>query len=135
MLVPQHFHPHPDAVLQIPEFIEFEDRLENSLQRDLAKMEHVRMRVFHEPVNADLTDMELIELKFIFARRKSGCCTPRISPAELLCQSTMTIVTTTSLPTINPGAGLRSLNSPLYSGRNPRYVFIICHVKFADLKT
>lgn len=26
------------------------------------------MRVFHEPVNADLTDMELIELKFIFAR-------------------------------------------------------------------
>ncbi|KAF9792094.1 actin cytoskeleton organization protein [Thelephora terrestris] len=53
---------------QIPEFIEFEDRLENSLQRDLAKMEHVRMRVFHESVNADLTDMELIELKFIFAR-------------------------------------------------------------------
>jgi N-terminal acetyltransferase B complex non-catalytic subunit len=34
-------------------------------------MEHVRMRVFHEPVNTDLTDMELIELKFIFARRES----------------------------------------------------------------
>jgi hypothetical protein len=28
------------------------------------------MRVFHEPVNTDLTDMELIELKFIFARRE-----------------------------------------------------------------
>ena len=60
-----------DPISQIPEFIEFEDRLENSLQRDLAKMEHVRMRVFHEPVNTDLTDMELIELKFIFARRES----------------------------------------------------------------
>ena len=34
-------------------------------------MEHVRMRVFHETVNTDLTDMELIELKFIFARRES----------------------------------------------------------------
>lgn len=59
-----------DSIVQIPELIEFEDRLENSLQRDLAKMEHVRMRIFHEPVNTDLTDMELIELKFIFARRK-----------------------------------------------------------------
>lgn len=29
------------------------------------------MRIFHEPVNTDLTDMELIELKFIFARRES----------------------------------------------------------------
>jgi hypothetical protein len=34
-------------------------------------MEHVRMRIFHEQVNTDLTDMELIELKFIFARRES----------------------------------------------------------------
>ena len=49
--------------------------MENSLQRDLAKMEHVRMRVFHEPVNTDLTDMELIELKFIFARRQFIRCT------------------------------------------------------------
>jgi len=32
-------------------------------------MEHVRMRVTHEPVNSDLIDMELIELKFIFDRR------------------------------------------------------------------
>ncbi|KAH8106992.1 actin cytoskeleton organization protein [Cristinia sonorae] len=53
---------------QISEFIEFEDRLDNSLQRDLMKVEHVRMRLTHEPINADLVDMELIELKFIFDR-------------------------------------------------------------------
>ena len=47
----------------------FEDRLDNSLQRDLMKIEHVRMRLPHEPINADLFDMELIELKFIFDRR------------------------------------------------------------------
>jgi len=70
--------------LQIPEFIEFEDRLENSLQRDLAKMEHVRMRVFHESANTDLTDMELIELKFIFARRESLYCTSKTVLVDVL---------------------------------------------------
>ena len=34
------------------------------------KMEHVRMRIAHEPPSSDLVDMELIELKFIFDRRK-----------------------------------------------------------------
>ncbi|KAI0807388.1 N-acetyltransferase B complex non catalytic subunit-domain-containing protein [Fomes fomentarius] len=53
---------------QIPEFILFEDCLDNSLQRDLIKMEHVRMRIAHEPLNSELVDMELIELKFIFDR-------------------------------------------------------------------
>ncbi|EIW60342.1 actin cytoskeleton organization protein [Trametes versicolor FP-101664 SS1] len=53
---------------QLPDFIEFEDRLDNSLQRDLVKMEHVRMRIAHEPINSELVDMELIELKFIFDR-------------------------------------------------------------------
>ncbi|KAH9901395.1 actin cytoskeleton organization protein [Cubamyces lactineus] len=53
---------------QIPDFIVFEDRLDNSLQRDLVKMEHVRMRIAHEPINSELVDMELIELKFIFDR-------------------------------------------------------------------
>ncbi|KAF9013886.1 actin cytoskeleton organization protein [Cyathus striatus] len=53
---------------QIPEFIEFEQRLENSLQRDIVKVEHVRMRLTHEPVNSDLVDMELIELKFLYDR-------------------------------------------------------------------
>ncbi|KAI6005647.1 N-acetyltransferase B complex non catalytic subunit-domain-containing protein [Pisolithus albus] len=53
---------------QIPEFIEFEDRLENSLQRDVVKMEHVRMRLTHEQLHTDIIDMELIELKFIFDR-------------------------------------------------------------------
>ncbi|KAI0345163.1 hypothetical protein BDW22DRAFT_1354055 [Trametopsis cervina] len=53
---------------QIPEFAALEDRLENSLQRNLMKIEHVRMRVTHESVNIELIDMELIELKFIFDR-------------------------------------------------------------------
>ncbi|KAJ7219345.1 actin cytoskeleton organization protein [Mycena pura] len=53
---------------QIPEFIIFEDRLENSLQRDIVKIEHLRMRLAHEPVSSDLIDMELIELKFILDR-------------------------------------------------------------------
>ena len=34
------------------------------------KVEHVRMRLANEPIIADLVDMELIELKFIFDRRK-----------------------------------------------------------------
>ncbi|KAF7440734.1 hypothetical protein PC9H_001082 [Pleurotus ostreatus] len=53
---------------QIPEFITFEDHLDNSLQRDIIKMEHVRMRFTHEVVNSDIMDLELIELKFIFDR-------------------------------------------------------------------
>ncbi|KAJ6502477.1 actin cytoskeleton organization protein [Mycena sanguinolenta] len=53
---------------QIPEFIIFEDRLENSLQRDLVKIEHLRMRLSHEAISSDIIDMELIELKFIFDR-------------------------------------------------------------------
>ena len=55
---------------KIPDFVTLEDRLDNSLQRDLMKMEHVRMRIAHEPVTSDLVDMELIELEFIFDRRK-----------------------------------------------------------------
>ncbi|KAL0946591.1 hypothetical protein HGRIS_012792 [Hohenbuehelia grisea] len=53
---------------QIPEFIAFEDRLDNSLQRDTIKMEHVRMRFTHEAITSDIIDLELIELKFIFDR-------------------------------------------------------------------
>lgn len=54
--------------MQIPDFIEFDESLENSLQRDLMKIEHVRMRVTHEPITTDLVDMELIELKLNFDR-------------------------------------------------------------------
>ncbi|KAF5373874.1 hypothetical protein D9758_000631 [Tetrapyrgos nigripes] len=54
---------------QIPEFIEFEERLDNSLQRDMTKMEHLRMRIAHEVISSDIIDMELIELKFIFDRQ------------------------------------------------------------------
>jgi len=55
---------------QIPEFISFEDQLDNSLQRDTVKIEHLRMRLTHESISSDIIDMELIELKFIFDRSK-----------------------------------------------------------------
>ena len=55
---------------QIPDFITFEDRLDNSLQRDLVKVEHVRMRLTHEGPTNDVIDTELIELKFIFDRSR-----------------------------------------------------------------
>ncbi|KAH9981196.1 actin cytoskeleton organization protein [Lactifluus volemus] len=54
---------------QIPELVVFEERLDNSLQRDLVKIEHVRLRISHEPISPELVDMELVELKFIFDRR------------------------------------------------------------------
>lgn len=55
---------------KIENFIEFEDRLDNSLNRDVIKLEHVRMRMTFEPIMVgDLVDMEALELKFIFDRR------------------------------------------------------------------
>jgi hypothetical protein len=59
------------SMYQIHELVVFEERLDNSLQRDLVKIEHVRLRISHEPVSSELVDMELIELKFIFDRRVS----------------------------------------------------------------
>ncbi|KAJ3842483.1 actin cytoskeleton organization protein [Lentinula raphanica] len=53
---------------QIPQFIIFEEWLENSLQRDITKLEYLRMRLTHEPISSDIVDLELIELKFIFDR-------------------------------------------------------------------
>jgi N-terminal acetyltransferase B complex non-catalytic subunit len=54
--------------VKIPDFLDFHDRLERSLQRDLAKVELMRMRLAHEPITSDFIDMELIELKFNFDR-------------------------------------------------------------------
>ncbi|KAJ3875923.1 actin cytoskeleton organization protein [Lentinula edodes] len=53
---------------QIPQFILFEDWLENSLQRDITKLEYLRMRITHEVISSDIIDLELIELKFVFDR-------------------------------------------------------------------
>ncbi|KIK57739.1 hypothetical protein GYMLUDRAFT_45908 [Collybiopsis luxurians FD-317 M1] len=53
---------------QIPQFIIFEDWLENSLQRDITKLEYLRMRIAHEAISSEIIDLELIELKFIFDR-------------------------------------------------------------------
>ncbi|KAF8505036.1 N-acetyltransferase B complex non catalytic subunit-domain-containing protein, partial [Hysterangium stoloniferum] len=53
---------------QVQDFILFEDRLDNSLQRDLTKMEHVRMRLTNEPAVPETIDVELLEFRFIFDR-------------------------------------------------------------------
>ncbi len=53
---------------QVEEFITLEDRIEGSIQRDLTKMEHVRMRLTHEAVNVNLIDTELLEMKFLLER-------------------------------------------------------------------
>ena len=58
--------------LKVQDFILFEDRLDNSLQRDLTKMEHVRMRLTHEPAVPETIDVELLEFKFIFDRSTPG---------------------------------------------------------------
>ena len=63
---------------QVPEFIEFEDRLDSSIQRDLTKMEHVRMRLTHEPANVETIDTELVELKFLY-ERSAGRWTASVS--------------------------------------------------------
>jgi N-terminal acetyltransferase B complex non-catalytic subunit len=60
------------SCMQIPDFINFEDRLDNSLARDTVKVEHVRMRIAHEQITTDLIDLELVELKFIFNRCAFG---------------------------------------------------------------
>ncbi|KAF8921223.1 N-acetyltransferase B complex non catalytic subunit-domain-containing protein [Mucidula mucida] len=53
---------------QIPEFVIFENRVECSLQRNIAKLEHTRMRLGFDLVSPEIVDMELIDLKFIFDR-------------------------------------------------------------------
>ncbi|KIY72188.1 actin cytoskeleton organization protein [Cylindrobasidium torrendii FP15055 ss-10] len=53
---------------QIPEFIKFENQVECSLQRNIAKMEYLRMRLGFDVVSAEVVDMELIDFKFIFDR-------------------------------------------------------------------
>ncbi|KAH8114031.1 hypothetical protein DFH11DRAFT_1727053 [Phellopilus nigrolimitatus] len=51
---------------QVTDLIAFEDHLDNSLQHDLMKIEHVRMRLAHEVPSTELADTKLIELKFFF---------------------------------------------------------------------
>ncbi|KAF9075215.1 N-acetyltransferase B complex non catalytic subunit-domain-containing protein [Rhodocollybia butyracea] len=53
---------------QIPQFILFENWLDNSLQRDIVKLEYLRMRITHEVISSEVIDLELIELKFVFDR-------------------------------------------------------------------
>ncbi|KAG8715795.1 hypothetical protein FRC08_010170 [Ceratobasidium sp. 394] len=53
---------------QVPTFVDFEERLECSLQRDLTKMEHTRMRLGFEAQAADSLILELQDLQLTIVR-------------------------------------------------------------------
>ena len=53
---------------QVPNFVEFEERLECSLQRDLTKMEHTRMRLGFEAQAAVSLVLELQDLQLTIVR-------------------------------------------------------------------
>ncbi|TFY72671.1 hypothetical protein EVG20_g343 [Dentipellis fragilis] len=98
---------------QIPDFITFEDRLDNSLQRDLVKIEHVRMRLSHEVINSELADMELIELKFIFDRlhhdNRDSTIVPNYQP-----RASESFVEQTKLFATEPGFGWLNVFLKIY---------------------
>jgi N-terminal acetyltransferase B complex non-catalytic subunit len=58
---------------QIPNFVEFEEKLECSLQRDLTKMEHTRMRLGFEAQAVESLVLELQDLQLTIVRGGSGC--------------------------------------------------------------
>ncbi|KAG8902854.1 hypothetical protein FRB99_004016 [Tulasnella sp. 403] len=53
---------------QITEFVEFEDRLDNSLQRDLTRLEYVRMKFTTEKLEPEALILELQELEFVLEK-------------------------------------------------------------------
>lgn len=79
------------------------------------KVEHVRMRVAHEPLNAELVDMELIELKFIFDR-SMYCLShdPKRILTHLALQFTTIIGISRSSPTISLDASHLSMSKPCH---------------------
>lgn len=53
---------------QIPEMCILDDRLDNSFQRDLTKMEHLRMKVLYDGLSVESVEIELVELRYMFNR-------------------------------------------------------------------
>ncbi len=81
-------------------------------------MEHVRMRVAHEPISAELVDVELVELKFIFDRRKCSLCMTDITFKSTIPLKFITITETLIFsPTINHAASQPSMSRQRCSGR------------------
>jgi hypothetical protein len=79
---------------QVPNFVEFEEKLECSLQRDLTKMEHTRMRLGFEAQVAESLVLELQDLQLTIVRGtfRVCACSPCYLHAETS-QPTTTIVT------------------------------------------
>ncbi|KAG9029127.1 hypothetical protein FS842_004654 [Serendipita sp. 407] len=53
---------------QIAEFVLLEEKVDNSLQRDLTKLEHFRMKNIHEGLTPESVEVELVELRFVWGR-------------------------------------------------------------------
>ena len=45
-----------------------DDRLDNSFQRELTKMEHLRMKVLYDGLSVESVEIELVELRYMFNR-------------------------------------------------------------------
>lgn len=69
--------------VQIQNFIEFEDRLDRSLQRDLTKIDHVRMRFVVEPPTQDALALEIGDLDYMYLSEKGKSCRshPNLPPS------------------------------------------------------
>ncbi|KAG8813791.1 hypothetical protein FRC17_001430, partial [Serendipita sp. 399] len=53
---------------QVAEFVLLEEKVDNSLQRDLTKLEHFRMKNIHEGLTPESVEVELVELRFVWGR-------------------------------------------------------------------
>jgi N-terminal acetyltransferase B complex non-catalytic subunit len=53
---------------QVAEFVLLDEKIENSFQRDLTKLEHFRMKNLHEGLTPESVEVELVELRFVWGR-------------------------------------------------------------------
>jgi N-terminal acetyltransferase B complex non-catalytic subunit len=56
---------------QVAEFVLLDEKIENSFQRDLTKLEHFRMKNLHEGLTPESVEVELVELRFVWGRGMS----------------------------------------------------------------
>jgi N-terminal acetyltransferase B complex non-catalytic subunit len=56
---------------QVADFVMLEEKVDNSLQRDITKLEHFRMKNMHEGLTPETVEVELVELRFVWGRSES----------------------------------------------------------------
>lgn len=61
---------------QIPDFCTFDEKVDNSFQRDAIKLEHMRMKMLFDGMSLDNVEVDLAELKYLWDRgeyQRSTC--------------------------------------------------------------